>query len=66
MQLRYAALGVAALIVAAGGFAVTKMITRPRGVGECSDSAGDARRTCYSRLLSERLTRRGVAKILWL
>lgn len=62
MQLRYAALGVAALIVAAGGFAVTKMITQPGpGVGECRDTAGDERRACYTRVLSERLNRRGVA-----
>jgi len=62
MQLRYAVLGVVALVAAAGGFAVTKMITRPaRGVGECSASSGDARRTCYSALLSERLNKRGVA-----
>lgn len=63
MQLRYAALGAAALVVAAGGFAVTTMLARPGrggGVGECSASTGDARTACYSRLLSERLNKRGL------
>ncbi len=59
---QYAALGVAALVVAAGGFAVTKMIARPgSGVGECRNAAGDARRTCYAELLSQRLNKRGLA-----
>ncbi len=62
MQLRYAAVGVAALVVVAGGFAVTKMIARPRpGVGDCRESVGDARRACYAQLLSQRLTKRGLA-----
>jgi len=51
MRLRYLALGVTALVLAAGGFAVTKMLARPgpaTGGGACADRAGDARQTCYS------------------
>lgn len=62
MQLRSAALGVAGLIVVAGGLAVTKMVARPGpGVGDCKGRAGDARRACYSQLLSQRLNKRGLA-----
>jgi len=62
MRLRYLALGVTALVLAAGGFAVTKMIARPSPAsGACAGRSGDARQTCYSQLLSERLTKRGLA-----
>jgi hypothetical protein len=60
--MRYSIVVVAALVVAAGGFAVTKMITRPTGLGaDCRMVSGDARRSCYSDLLSQRLTKHGVA-----
>lgn len=64
MQMRYAILGIAALVVAAGGFAVTTIMTRQngRGAGECSASSGDARQACYSRVLSDRLNKRGLAE----
>jgi hypothetical protein len=62
MRLRYVAVGVTTLVLVAGGFAVTKMIARPgAGAAECRVSTGDARRACYTKLLSERLTKRGVA-----
>ena len=61
MRLRYVAFGVTALVVAAGGFAVTKIIARPGpAAGACGDRAGEERQTCYSRLLSERLNKRGL------
>src|SRR6185503_18201248 len=62
-RLRYVAVGVTALVLIAGGFAVTKMIAKPAGgVGaECAKRGGDDRQTCYSQLLSERLTKRGLA-----
>jgi hypothetical protein len=62
-RLRYVAVGVTALVLLAGGFAVTKMIANPAGAvgGECEKRAGDDRQTCYSQLLSERLTKHGLA-----
>ena len=63
MRLRYVTLAVTALVLAAGGFAVTKIIARPGpAAGECTAQSGDARRTCYSKLLSERLNKRGLAE----
>ena len=62
MQTRYAIVAVAALVAAAGGFAVTKLVGRPRGTGaDCRSVSGDARRACYSQLLSDRLTKHGLA-----
>ena len=64
IRLRYVALGVTALVLAAGGFAVTKMMARPGApgvAGECGDRGGDERRNCYTQLLSERLNKRGLA-----
>jgi hypothetical protein len=64
IPMRYVIVGVAALVVAAGGFAMTRMIARPSGSGagaECRTASGDARRTCYSDLLSQRLTKHGLA-----
>lgn len=62
IRLRYVAVGVTALVVAAGGFAVTKILARPGpGGGECRDRSGEERQACYSQLLSERLNKRGLA-----
>src|SRR5467141_3726220 len=62
MRTRYAIVAVAAVVAAAGGFAVTKLIGRPRGSGgDCRAASGDARRTCYAQLLSDRLTKHGLA-----
>jgi hypothetical protein len=62
MRLRYVTLGVTALVLVAGGFAVTKIIARPGPVaGECASRSGDERQTCVSRLLAERLNKRGLA-----
>jgi len=62
MRTRYAIVAVAAVVVAAGGFAVTKLIGRPRGSGgDCRAVSGDARRTCYAQLLADRLTKHGLA-----
>ena len=56
------AIAVAVVVVAAGGFAATKLIGRPRGSGgDCRVASGDARRTCYAQLLSDRLTKHGLA-----
>jgi len=57
------AIAVAAVVVVAGGFAVTKLIRRPSGSGAaaCRAVSGEARRTCYARLLSDRLTKHGLA-----
>src|SRR6266542_3898820 len=57
------AIAVAAVVVVAGGFAVTKLIGRPSGSGAaaCRAVSGEARRTCYARLLSDRLTKHGLA-----
>ncbi|HWC74864.1 MAG TPA: hypothetical protein VG454_13095 [Gemmatimonadales bacterium] len=56
---------VAILAAAAAGFGVTKMIARPRVAGgpgvECRKVGGDARTTCYSKLLSSHLVEHGVA-----
>ena len=61
MRLRYIAVGVTTLVLVAGGFAVTKMIARPGSPGgDCDDRTGDARQSCYSQLLSERLNKRGL------
>src|SRR5262245_54998144 len=61
MRLRYVAIFVTGLVLVAAGFAVTKIIARPRGGGECGGRSGDDRQSCYSQLLSERLTRHGLA-----
>jgi len=61
MRLRYVAFSVTALVVAAGGFAVTQMVARPGSPGgECEDRDGDERQSCYMQLLSERLNKRGL------
>ena len=61
MRLRYVAVGVTTLVLAAGAFAFTKMIARPGSPGgACDDRNGDARQACYSQLLSERLNKRGL------
>ena len=50
-RLRYVTVGVTALVLVAGGFAVTKMIAKPSGIGaECEKRAGDDRQTSYSQL----------------
>jgi hypothetical protein len=60
-RLRSVALGVTALVLAAGGFAVSRMVARPGPVtGGCGDRAGEARQACYTQLLSERLNKRGL------
>lgn len=58
----YVAVGLTALVLVAGGFAV-KMIAKPSGGlgSECEKRAGDDRQTCYGQLLSERLTTHGLA-----
>jgi len=61
-RLRYVTVGVTALVLVAGGFAVTKMIAKPSGIGaECEKRGGDDRQTCYSQLLSARLNGHGLA-----
>jgi hypothetical protein len=61
MRLRYIAIGVTGLVLVAGGFAVTKILARP-GAADADCSGGwNERQSCYSQLLSERLTRRGLA-----
>jgi hypothetical protein len=52
---------VAVVALVAVGFAVSRMVARPgSGVGECSNAVGDARRACYTQLLSQRLNKRGL------
>src|SRR6266480_2277257 len=65
MKLPYAIVAGGALVVAVGGFAVTKMIARPSAGGStgagCRELSGDTRRSCYSQLLTDRLEKHGVA-----
>jgi len=65
MKLPYAIVAGAALVVAVGGFAVTKMMARPSTSGstgaDCRELSGDTRRSCYSQLLTDRLEKHGVA-----
>jgi hypothetical protein len=60
-RLRSVAVAVTALVLVAGGFAVTTIIARPRpAAGACGDRSGDERQACLARLLSDRLNNRGL------
>ncbi|HEV2669871.1 MAG TPA: hypothetical protein VGU74_02170 [Gemmatimonadales bacterium] len=54
---------VAVAAVVAAGFGVTKMLAGPSAAAgsDCRKAGGDARTTCYSKLLSDRLVAHGVA-----